>query len=131
MSSKRKYSYQEAIDLVLQNDKNLTKAADELCASFTPNVQTPKAIEKISVTIENVRAKLGRLQRDMKARKFRHNPGLLDETFLSASQYSCFAHNNPKLLMMIMTFQVKTLFHRPVKNFYMHCQISLHQQKVT
>jgi hypothetical protein len=71
------------------------KVADEICQELLPkdgedDDETTSEVEALGKTVEIVRSKLHYLQDQFKKRKYRHCPEKLDETFISASQFSLF-----------------------------------------
>ena len=73
---------------IKQCDFDLKCVANEICFDMVKDTESSDIIEKFELTIENVRKQLSRLEKKDKSRKFRHHPEILEETFLSYSQFS-------------------------------------------
>ena len=92
---KKCISLKEALDKLKDSENNVSKACEAIVEDISPfdvNDQEVILIEdrierlqKVSVSLQT---KLYKLVRDVKARKFRHQPQLLEEKFTSCSQHS-------------------------------------------
>ncbi len=92
---KRKLSRIEALSKLQEHKYYFSEVAEEICQDLLPqdsayDEETSFEVENLSKTVKTIAARLKTLHEQYKKRQFRHCPEKLDETFVSASQYSIF-----------------------------------------
>jgi hypothetical protein len=93
---KRAFTKREALDILDEYDRKFSDAATHLCEEFLGGAvddESSAKIEKLTRTINKIKAELYCLQEKRIKRKLRHDPAALDEVFASASQYSGFSQS--------------------------------------
>ena len=92
---KKSYTRKETLEKLEECGNDVTRAVNEIVADISPHDMTDinledfeEKVEKLGKVSKNFSAKVYKLKEAVRAKKFRHNPELLEEKFLSSSQYS-------------------------------------------
>ena len=92
---KKSYTRKEILEKLEECENDVTRAVNEIVADINPHDMTDinledfeDKVEKLGKVSKNFSAKVYKLKEAVRARKFRHNPELLEEKFFSSSQYS-------------------------------------------
>ena len=92
---KKHITIQEVLDKLKDSENNVSKACEAIVEDISPFDVNDKEVIIIEDRIDrqqnfskSLQTKLYRLVKDVKARKFRYQPQLLEEQFKSCSQYS-------------------------------------------
>ena len=94
---RKSFSKREIVQKLEEFGNNVQRAANEIVSDLTPfDVTDPnledheEKLEKIESVAKSLAAKMYKLRNDLKSRKYRRNPDLLDEKVISCSQHSNF-----------------------------------------
>ena len=92
---KRKFSKGEVLEKLKSHGRYFQSASEEIChellkEDWEPDDETSAEVDKLSSIIEIVRARIDRLYKENRKGKFRRFPDELDQTLVSASQFSLF-----------------------------------------
>ena len=94
---KKELTGNEIIGKLKANDNDVSKAVQEVIEELCPFDITDEEALKIEGRVERLQKtnrllemKLWKVKQQIKERKFRHKPEVLDEKFVSSSQYSIF-----------------------------------------
>ena len=92
---RKSFSKREIVQKLEEFGNNVQRAANEIVSDLTPfDVTDPnledheEKLEKIESVVKSLAAKMYKLRNDLKSRKYRRNPDLLDEKVISCSQHS-------------------------------------------
>ena len=92
---KKRFTKSEVMLKLKQNDDNVAKAVEEIVTDLSPfDVEDESVIlledrvQRLSKVSMSLTKKLYRLKKEVKDRKYRKKPELLEETEISCSQYS-------------------------------------------
>ena len=92
---KKEMTRKEVMEKLKQNENDISKAVQGLLEELCPFDVNDEEALKIEGRLERLQkashifeCKLWRLKKQIKERKFRHNPELLDEKIISSSQFS-------------------------------------------
>ena len=92
---KKEMTRKEVMEKLKQNENDISKAVQGLLEELCPFDVNDEEALKIEGRLERLQkashifeCKMGRLKKQIKERKFRHNPELLDEKIISSSQFS-------------------------------------------
>ena len=92
---KKSYSRREILEKLEECENDVKRAVDDIIADISPfdmsdiNMDDFEVkLEKLEKVSKNLAAKVYKLKKAAQARKFRHNPELMEEKFFSSSQYS-------------------------------------------
>ena len=92
---RKSFSKREIVQKLEEFGNNVQRAANEIVSDLTPfDVTDPnledheEKLEKIESVAKSLAAKMYKLRNDLKSRKYRRNPDLLDEKVISCSQHS-------------------------------------------
>ena len=90
---KKSYTRKEILEKLEECENDVTRAVNEIVADINPHDMTDinledfeDKVEKLGKVSKNFSAKVYKLKEAVRARKFRHNPELLEEKFFSSSQ---------------------------------------------
>lgn len=91
---KKEMTRKEVMEKLKQNENDISKAVQGLLEELCPFDVNDEEALKIEGRLERLQkashifeCKLWRLKKQIKERKFRHNPELLDEKIISSSQF--------------------------------------------
>ena len=92
---KKSYTRKEILEKLEECENDVTRAVNDIVADINPHDMTDTnledfedKVEKLGKVAKNFSTKVYKLKEAVRARKFRHNPELLEEKFFSSSQYS-------------------------------------------
>ena len=92
---KKTYTKKEILEKLEECENDVKRAVDEIVADISPfdmsdiNMDDFEVkLEKLEKVSKNLAAKVYKLKKAAQARKFRHDPELMEEKFFSSSQYS-------------------------------------------
>ena len=95
LKRKKELTGNEILEKLEENESDVSKAVrdmlEELCPFDINDDEVLKIedrLERVDKVTKKLQARVGKLQKQMKERKFRHKPEMLDEKFVSCSQYS-------------------------------------------